>query len=262
MGASHRPATIPAMSFLGDLGGALLAFMYDNPVAIAIAGLAVTAVLLLAARRFRWRGRVARHPVAAIAASAVVLVVLAPVAWYLVSPVFIRTELVEPPVAAAAEGGQPAVASASPRRPTTTAPVAPGVEAASPAASLRATPEATRAAPTPSAWIPAARRSGTFQGTDDFHFGRGTATLTETAPGEYTIRLEDFSVRNGPDLYVYLSPARRDYADGAIEVAKLRATDGSFNVRVPAGTDPTGTRSVLIWCKQFSHLFAYATLES
>ena len=51
-------------------------------------------------------------------------------------------------------------------------------------------------------------------------------------------------------------------ADGAIEVAKLKATDGSFNVRLPAGTDPAGARSVLIWCKQFSHLFAYATLES
>jgi len=84
----------------------------------------------------------------------------------------------------------------------------------------------------------------------------------ETAPGEWSIRLEDFSVRNGPDLYVYLSPARKAYADGAIEVAKLKATDGSFNVRLPAGTDPAGARSVLIWCKQFSHLFAYATLES
>jgi hypothetical protein len=100
-----------------------------------------------------------------------------------------------------------------------------------------------------------------FTGTDDFHFGRGTATLTEQAPGQWVIRLEDFSVRNGPDLYVVLSPAKRDYADGAIEVAKLKATDGSFNVRVPAGVDPGDSRSVLIWCKQFSHLFAYATLE-
>jgi len=116
--------------------------------------------------------------------------------------------------------------------------------------------------PTPTPWIPTAPRSGTFTGTDDFHFGRGTATLRETAPGEWSIRLDDFSVRNGPDLYVYLSPARKEYADGAIEVAKLKATDGSFNVRLPAGADPAGARSVLIWCKQFSHLFAYATLES
>jgi len=34
----------------------------------------------------------------------------------------------------------------------------------------------------------------------------------------------------------------------------------SFHL-VPAGTDPAGARSVLIWCKQFSHLFAVAPLS-
>jgi hypothetical protein len=107
----------------------------------------------------------------------------------------------------------------------------------------------------------AAPRSGAFEGTDDFHFGRGTATLIETAPGAWAIRLEDFSVRNGPDLFVYLSPDRDGYTKGALEVARLKATDGSFNVPLPAGSDPSTMRSVLIWCKQFSHLFAFATLE-
>jgi hypothetical protein len=32
-------------------------------------------------------------------------------------------------------------------------------------------------------------------------------------------------------------------------------------MRVPEGTDVSGARSVLIWCKQFSHLFAVAPLE-
>ena len=132
----------------------------------------------------------------------------------------------------------------------------------SPTFSGRASTDIARSGETSAPWVPAAPREGTFSGTDDFHFGRGTATLRETAPGEWTIRLDDFSVRNGPDLYVYLSPARKTYMDGAIEVAKLKATDGSFNVRLPAGTDPAGALSVLIWCKQFSHLFAYATLES
>jgi hypothetical protein len=118
---------------------------------------------------------------------------------------------------------------------------------------------APSASPVP--WTPAATRTGTFQGTDEFHFGRGTASLIETAPGEWTIRFEDFSVRNGPDLFVYLSPDPDGYADGAIEVARLRATDGSYNTPVPAGTDVSGVRSVLIWCKQFSHLFAVATLD-
>ena len=59
---------------------------------------------------------------------------------------------------------------------------------------------------------------GAFHGTDEFHFGRGTASIIETARGRFTLRLDDFSVRNGPDLFVYLSPAADDYAKGALEV--------------------------------------------
>ena len=239
------------MSLLGDLGGWFLAAVYDNRFAVAVLGAVFFVGLLLVARRRHWADAVRRHPVAASAAGIAALIVLVPVGWYLVSPVFIRTELVEPPLAVAA---QPAVL-ASPAVPAVSAPAAPQSQSPS-------SPSASPVAPTSPPWTPAPPRAGTFTGTDDFHFGRGTATLRETAPGEWSIRLDDFSVRNGPDLYVYLSPARKAYADGAIEVAKLKATDGSFNVRLPAGTDPAGARSVLIWCKQFSHLFAYATLES
>jgi Electron transfer DM13 len=234
------------MSFLGDLGGWLLAVLYEYRFVVAVLGAVALVGLLLAARRWRWADHVRRHPLLASVTGLAAVVVLAPVAWYLVSPIFIRTELVEPPLVAAAPSAAPVSETQAP----TDAP---------PAA---ATPATSPVAPTPTPWTPAPPRTGTFTGTDDFHFGRGTATLRETTPGEWTIRLEEFSVRNGPDLYVYLSPARKSYTDGAIEVARLKATDGSFNVRLPAGVDPTGARSVLIWCKQFSHLFAYATLES
>jgi hypothetical protein len=233
---------MPAMSILGDLGGGLLALLYDyRYLAIGLAAFAVIA-LLLVARRYRWAAAARRHPVASAIVAVAAVIVVAPVAWYLVSPIWIRTELIEPPVAAAERTPPPAAT-----------PTARHVATAVPEASAR---------PTATAWLAAAPRSGTFQGTDDFHFGRGTATLMETAPGEWTIRLDDFSVRNGPDLFVYLSPSKRDYADGALEVAKLKATDGSFNVPLPDGADPTDMRSVLIWCKQFSHLFAWATLEA
>ena len=57
-------------------------------------------------------------------------------------------------------------------------------------------------------------------------------------PGSYILRLEDFSVRNGPDLYVYLSPAVDDYATGALELGQLKATDGAFGYALPAGHRP------------------------
>ena len=236
------------MSILGDLGGGLLALLYDYRYLAMALGAAVVIGVLLLARRYHWASIARRHPLATGVAAVVGLVIVAPVAWYLVSPIWIRTELIEPPVAAA-EPSAPAATPAPTAEPTTSA------------APIRTAEPTPAPVSTPTPWVAAAPRSGEFQGTDDFHFGRGTATLLETAPGEWTIRFDDFSVRNGPDLYVYLSPAKRDYADGALEVARLKATDGSFNVRLPAGMDPTDMRSVLIWCKQFSHLFAWATLE-
>jgi hypothetical protein len=104
-------------------------------------------------------------------------------------------------------------------------------------------------------------RSGSFSGADEFHFGRGTARLIETAPGGYTIRLEDFAVRNGPDLFVYLSPSAEGYADGAIELGSLKADRGNQNYDVPAATDVESVQSVVIWCKQFAVLFATAPLD-
>jgi hypothetical protein len=38
----------------------------------------------------------------------------------------------------------------------------------------------------------------------------------------------------------------------------LKAADGWFGYRLPAGTDPSLFRSAIIWCKEFSHLFAVA----
>ena len=53
----------------------------------------------------------------------------------------------------------------------------------------------------------------------------------------------------------------RDYVKGALELGKLKATDGAFGYALPPGTDPADFASALIWCKQFSHLFAVAPLE-
>ena len=91
------------MSLLGDLGGWLLAAVYDNRFAVAVLGAVLVMGLLLVARRRHWADAVRRHPVAASAVGLAAVVILVPVGWYLVSPVFIRTELVEPPLAVAAQ---------------------------------------------------------------------------------------------------------------------------------------------------------------
>jgi hypothetical protein len=117
------------------------------------------------------------------------------------------------------------------------------------------------ATPTESPFMARITHRGQFQGADDFHFGRGQAQLIETAPGRYTLRFEEFSVRNGPDLFVYLSPDEDGYADGSVNLGELKATDGAFNYDVPAGVDVSQFRSAIVWCKRFSVLFAVAPLE-
>jgi hypothetical protein len=129
--------------------------------------------------------------------------------------------------------------------------------AASPSSTSGAPPGGS-AQPSPAL---ATETSGKFSGTDDFHFGRGTARLIVETDGSAILRLENFAVRNGPDLFVYLSPSRSRYTKDAVELGRLKADRGSFNYRIPAGTDLSRIMSAVIWCKQFSFQFAVAPLS-
>jgi hypothetical protein len=229
-----------AMELLGDLERAFATSLYPLRVPIAI-GLVLGVIGFVAvARRRGWLAAARRHRVRAGALALAFVAAGGPAAWYLGSPLFIRTALVEPAPTHAPVPAQGPIETARPAQPST-----------------GPTPAATLEARTP----PLPPRSGSFTGADDFHFGRGTATLIETAPGSWVVRFEDFSVRNGPDLYVYLSPRPTAYSKHAVELGRLKATDGSFNMSVPAGTDVVRLESVVIWCKQFAVQFAVAPLS-
>ena len=235
------------MGSIGDLERAFAAAIYPNRVPIAVALVALAAVLAVVAWRRRWDRPIVRHPGRAAVGTLAVLVVAGPLGWYLGSPLVLSTTIDEPPpVAAADPTPAPSAANRTPAAVST-----PAANVASPASRPSATPEVTP--------IPLIQRSGTFKGADDFHFGQGTARLIETSHGEFTVRLEDFAVRNGPDLHVYLSPSA-DGVQGAIELGRLKADRGNQNYQVPAGADVARGRIVIIWCKQFSVLFARARL--
>lgn len=229
------------MELLGDLERFVATTLY--PLRLPLAALAVAAAVILAvvAVRRGWLAAARRHPGRTAVVLLLAALVIAPPTWYLGSPLLVRTELDEPP---------PAAIAGAPDRTNPAAPDPSAGPSDSPAGTSEPTPPATPIV-----------RSGTFVGADDFHFGRGSATLTEAADGSHTLRFEDFSVRNGPDLFVYLSPDPAGYADGAIELGRLRATDGSFNTPIPAGIDVGSAGSVVIWCKQFAVLFAVAALD-
>ncbi len=226
---------------LGDLERFVAEDLYPYRVPLTIGLLLGIAAAIAFAYRMGWHMVAWRHKLVTGIAAVAVLAVAIPAGDYFLSPLWERSFLEE-------ESPLVTAATDSVSRDGDTAPTATPVHVSS-------TP-----APAAEATEPLVTHEGEFEGTDDFHFARGKALLIETAPDVYVLRVEEFSVRNGPDLFVYLSPSAEGNADGFIDLGSLKATDGAFNYDIPAGTDVSQFKSAIVWCKAFSVLFAVAPL--
>ena len=104
---------------------------------------------------------------------------------------------------------------------------------------------------------------GELMGADDFHTGSGDVLLAIGPDGEVILRFEDYAVRNGPDLHVYLTPDPGGdvHVDGAISLGPVKATQGSVNYEVPADVDLDSFRAAVIYCVPFQVTFATAMLD-
>jgi hypothetical protein len=134
------------------------------------------------------------------------------VAWFLVSPLFIRSSLVEAPRAAVAPLGK-----------------------------------------------------GSFNEIDVVHKGRGTATVSRLPDGRLQVQLDDFSVTNGPDLWVYVSQhaapsGHAQVVDDGLALGKLKAPEGAFGYETESAVDPAQVKSIVIYCYTFRTIFSVATL--
>lgn len=118
------------------------------------------------------------------------------------------------------------------------------------------------AEPTATPAGPEALLAGTFRDVDSVHRGSGSATIYALPDGSRTLRLEQFQVTNGPDLYVILVPRADPSADisGYVELAALKGNQGNQNYELPADLDLSGAWSVVIWCKAFDVNFSIASL--
>ena len=114
---------------------------------------------------------------------------------------------------------------------------------------------------------PVVLASGIFKDADSFHKGSGNATIYELFDETRVLRLEDFSVTNGPDLRVLLvahaDPKTSDDVTGSayIELDRLKGNKGNQNYELPAGTDVSAYGSVVIYCKPFHVVFSTAPLK-
>ena len=106
--------------------------------------------------------------------------------------------------------------------------------------------------------------SGTFVSQE--HETSGTATVIELPDGSRTLRLEDFSTSNCPDLHVWMSEKKAGgnwfkYGGGRkAQLGELKANKGSHNYSIPADVELDGLNSVVIWCKRFHVSFGSAPL--
>jgi hypothetical protein len=101
--------------------------------------------------------------------------------------------------------------------------------------------------------------SGTFAGAGDgIHNASGTARVLHLEDGGAVLRLEDFQVTNGPDLFVYLSTDKG--ASDYVDLGMLKASSGNQNYELPDGVDLSKYDNVVIWCKSFSVYFGGAQL--
>lgn len=107
--------------------------------------------------------------------------------------------------------------------------------------------------------------TGTFihaNPSDPVHYGRGRVRVTEQS-----VFLEsDFEVGPGPAYRVYLVTAdgvrtASDVTESEhISLGTLRSFKGGQRYAIPAGTDLSRYKSVVIWCEQFSVLISPADL--
>lgn len=112
---------------------------------------------------------------------------------------------------------------------------------------------------------PRAITAGTFVSLD--HGTSGRVRVLELGDGSRVVRLEGLETSNGPDLYVYLTTNAAAGDEGAfdddyVNLGRLKGNVGDQNYDVPADTDLSRYRSVVIWCDRFDSAFGAADLTT
>lgn len=104
---------------------------------------------------------------------------------------------------------------------------------------------------------------GNLVGTDSCHFGSGSVRVLRAPDGQHLLRFADYAVRNGPDLFVYLTPDSGGdvKAPAALSIGMVKAARGAVNYELPAGVDAARFRSAVIWCESFDVVFAVARFQ-
>lgn len=169
-------------------------------------------------------------------------------AWWFISPAFIDNPVNEPlPVVSVEASPTPSTVEAAP------------------------TTQVVDVQPQPTAETPASNADqiltqGSFYNLA--HLSSGEALVYQLADGNRILRFQNFSVDNGPDLYVYLMPVdpvpnvSGSEIPGYYSLGRLKGNIGDQNYEIPADLDLSQYKSVVIWCQAFAVPFAAAPLTT
>jgi len=113
---------------------------------------------------------------------------------------------------------------------------------------------------------PVVLSTGIFGAFDAVHRGSGSATIYQLSDGSRVLRLESFSVTNGPDLHVLLtsnvpSSILESINDDYIDLGQLRGNMGNQNYAIPDDIDLQNYSAAVIYCMPFRVNFTVAELE-
>jgi hypothetical protein len=175
---------------------------------------------------------------------ALAVIIGLPVAWYLLSPLWINVEVDE------------------------------DFPTAVPDKSVQATQAMSTAMAEPDKVMqesmPAAEMSLLSQGSfyNIIHVGSGQAVVYQLADGSRILRLQEFEVDNGPELHVYLVPmdpvpnSIGVEIPSSVDLGALKGNIGEQNYEIPADLDLSQFKSVVIWCQPFRVPFIAAPLTT
>ena len=110
--------------------------------------------------------------------------------------------------------------------------------------------------------------AGAFVGVDTSRHGSGHAIVYVLPEGDHLLRIEAFSVTNGPELRVLLSevPAPRDEVElsqgATVDLGLLKGNRGSQNYGIGGAAPLENMRSVVIYSPLFETVYAVATLHN
>ena len=104
-------------------------------------------------------------------------------------------------------------------------------------------------------------RSGDIRGLNGYT-ASGSVSLVTNSDGSIQLEFSDnFSIQNGPGLYVYLSNSATGVT-GGIELGDLRSTRGADIYEIPSGVGIGDFNFVILYCKPFGVGFGTAELSN